>query len=85
MYKRQDAETRVEEIEGSLEFLGDIGMPVEDHWVMCYPFGGWDEPLVDLLRARRCSVGLTTRVATADLDADDPLTLPRYDTNDFPQ
>jgi len=80
-----DTATRIDEIDGSLEFLADLGMPVGDHWVMCYPFGGWDDELVEILRARGCAVGLTTRVATAQVGVDDPLTLPRYDTNDFPQ
>lgn len=82
---RVDHGTRVVEIDESLTFLADIGMPVDDHWVMCYPFGGWDEELVALLRERKCSVGLTTEVATAQIGSDDPLKLPRYDTNDFPQ
>lgn len=80
-----DEPTRASEIDRSLDFLADIGMPVDDHWVMCYPFGGWDDALVSLIRDRGCTVGLTTRVATAFIGADDPLTLPRYDTNDFPQ
>jgi peptidoglycan/xylan/chitin deacetylase (PgdA/CDA1 family) len=80
-----DDATRRSEIDGSLEFLRSIGMPVDDQWVMCYPFGGWDDALVALLRDRRCALGLTTRVATARIGHDDPLTLPRYDTNDFPQ
>lgn len=82
---RVDADTQRAEIDGSLAFLGEIGMPTADHWVMCYPFGGWDEALVEILRERNCSIGLTTQVATAAIGVDDRLTLPRYDTNDFPQ
>lgn len=80
-----DASTRVSEIEGSLSFLRDLGMPVDDEWVMCYPYGGWDDDLVTLLGTHGCSVGLTTRVDTARIGVDHPLTLPRHDTNDFPQ
>lgn len=80
-----DQATRVAEIEGSVSFLRDLGMPVDDHWVMCYPFGGWDEELVDLLKERGCSIGLTTTVGTARIGTDHRLALPRYDTNDFPQ
>jgi hypothetical protein len=39
---RVDRDTQIAEVNGSLEFLDAIGMPVSDHWVMCYPFGGWD-------------------------------------------
>lgn len=82
---RVDRKTQVAEIDGSLAFLADLGMPVDDHWVMCYPFGGWDESLVGVLAEHGCSVGLTTEVATASIGSHNPLTLPRYDTNDFPQ
>ncbi len=78
-------EEQAREIDRSLEFLRDIGVPVDREWVMCYPYGGWNESLLDLLRARGCSAGLTTEVATARIGANDPLLLPRYDTNDFPQ
>ncbi len=85
-----DRPTQEAEIDGSLAFLADIGMPIDDGWVMCYPYGGWSDDLLGVLRQRRCAVGLTTRVATARVGsrldgADDPLLLPRYDTNDFPQ
>ncbi|PTN02944.1 polysaccharide deacetylase [Rhodovulum imhoffii] len=73
------------EIDTSLDFLREIGAPIEDHWVMCYPFGGWNEELLDVLRSRKCTLGLTTEVATADLSRNDPLLLPRFDTNDFPR
>lgn len=73
------------EIDRSLGFLRDIGVPVDREWVMCYPYGGWNDTLLELLRARGCSAGLTTEVATARIGRHDPLRLPRYDTNDFPQ
>jgi hypothetical protein len=82
---RVERSTQVAEIEGSLQFLADIGMPVDQQWVMCYPYGGWSEDLLDVLRELDCSLGLTTEVATADLRVHDRLTLPRFDTNDFPQ
>lgn len=78
-------ETQIHEVDASLEFLRDIGSPVDDFWVMCYPFGGWNDELLDVLKSRQCTLGLTTEVATADLSKKSPLTLPRYDTNDFPQ
>lgn len=82
---RVDRATQEREIDVSVDFLRSVGMPVDAHWVMCYPFGGWDEALLGLLRERRCTVGLTTEVRTAEVGNDDPLLLPRYDTNDFPQ
>lgn len=78
-------ETQEAEVTRSLDFLRSIGSPVDDFWVMCYPYGGWNEELLEVLRAHNCTAGLTTEVATADLARHDPLLLPRYDTNDFPQ
>ncbi len=71
------------EIDRSLEFLRELGVPRDD-WTMCYPYGGFDEPLLTLLRARHCRLGLSVEARVADLDADDRLTLPRVDTNDLP-
>lgn len=78
-------EEQAREIDRSLAFLRDIGVPVEREWVMCYPYGGWNETLLELLRARGCSAGLTTEFTTARIGQNDPLLLPRLDTNDFPQ
>lgn len=78
-------ESQINEVDSSLEFLRSIGSPVDDFWVMCYPYGGWNDGLLDVLKSRQCTLGLTTEVATADLSLHTPLTLPRYDTNDFPQ
>lgn len=80
---RVDRATQEKEIDESLVFLRELGMPVEDHWVMCYPFGGWSPGLLEVLRGRGCTVGVTTEVATAEIGIHDPLLLPRYDTNDF--
>lgn len=82
---RVDRQTQEREIDMSLDFLRTVGIPVDEHWVMCYPFGGWSEELLGVLRDRGCRIGLTTEVRTADIGGDDPLLLPRYDTNDFPQ
>ncbi|NBN79439.1 polysaccharide deacetylase family protein [Microvirga tunisiensis] len=74
-----------QEIDASLAFLKRIGAPVEDHWLIAYPYGGWNEGLLDVLRARGCSLGFTVEPALADLATRDPLLLPRLDTNDLPQ
>jgi len=79
-----DPDGQAREIDASLAFLAELGAPVAD-WVMCYPYGAYDDSVLGLLRARRCAVGVTTRVAVADLAGDDPLLLPRLDTNDLPK
>jgi peptidoglycan/xylan/chitin deacetylase (PgdA/CDA1 family) len=72
------------EIELSLDFLNEIGAPTE-RWIMCYPFGAYNDSLLGLLRRYRCAAGLTTQVALADVTPASALTLPRLDTNDLPK
>lgn len=51
---------------------------------MCYPYGAYNDTLLALLRDWGCAIGLTTEVAVAQLGTDNPLALPRLDTNDLP-
>jgi peptidoglycan/xylan/chitin deacetylase (PgdA/CDA1 family) len=80
---RLDPSRQAGEVDASLDLLRTLGAPTED-WVMCYPYGAYDDTLLRLLRERGCAVGLTTRVAVAQLGLDDALALPRLDTNDLP-
>jgi peptidoglycan/xylan/chitin deacetylase (PgdA/CDA1 family) len=80
---RLDPAAQAAELDESLAFLCALGAPTEQ-WVMCYPYGAYNDSLLPLLRQRGCVVGLTTRVAVAQLGSDDPLALPRLDTNDLP-
>ena len=73
------------DVDESIQFLSQLGMPTNDQWVMCYPYGGYNDLVRDVVRTRGATVGFTTEVRTANLETDDPLILPRYDTNDFPQ
>ena len=52
---------------------------------MCYPYGAYNSDTLDILKDRKCAVGLTTKVGIAKIPQDHGLELPRYDTNDFPQ
>ncbi|WP_022761384.1 polysaccharide deacetylase family protein [Butyrivibrio sp. AD3002] len=55
-----------------------------DRWVMNYPYGSTNDEVVNYIKSRGCVLGLTTKVAVADLDTDDRYLLPRLDCNDFP-
>ncbi|WP_045050019.1 polysaccharide deacetylase family protein [Chromobacterium violaceum] len=79
-----DHATQIKEIESSLKFLREVGSPVDDYWVMCYPYGAWSESLLSTLGQYGCSLGLTTNVGKAQVGMDNPLLLPRLDTNDLP-
>lgn len=74
----------VDEIETSLAFLEDINMSSEE-WAMCYPYGGYNELTIDVLKEYGCTLGFTTEPRVADTVTDSPLELPRLDTNDLPQ
>jgi peptidoglycan/xylan/chitin deacetylase (PgdA/CDA1 family) len=71
------------EIDRSLGFLQKLGQGNHE-WTICYPYGGFNESLLQLLRSRQCRLGFTVEARVADLDVDDRLTLPRIDTNDLP-
>ena len=74
------------EIDNSLLFQKEIGAPYEAcDWTLSYPFGGWNDDVVRVVRQRGCALAMTTYVAQADLNRDDALLLPRFDTNDFPK
>lgn len=77
------AEEQWHEIRLSLDFLNAIGAATDD-WVMCYPYGAYNQTLLETLKRCDCSLGLTTRSAVANVCRDTALELPRLDTNDFP-
>jgi peptidoglycan/xylan/chitin deacetylase (PgdA/CDA1 family) len=76
-------EAQAVEVDRSLDFLQQAGVRKDD-WTMCYPYGGFDASLLQILRNRNCRFGLSVEARVADIDLDDPLTLPRLDTNDLP-
>ena len=71
------------DISSSLEFLEEVGAPTSN-WIMCYPYGAYNDTTLSLLKEMGASIGITTDFRKANLEIDDPLTLPRFDTNDFP-
>jgi peptidoglycan/xylan/chitin deacetylase (PgdA/CDA1 family) len=76
-------EAQAVEIDRSLEFLQMLGVGKDDY-TMCYPYGGFNGSLIEVLRTRQIQLGFTVEARIADLDIDDRLTLPRVDTNDLP-
>ena len=74
---------QAEEVDRSLEFLRTLGAPTED-WMMCYPYGGFDDSLLAIVRERGAALAVTTDVEIATLTPESALTLPRLDTVDLP-
>ena len=81
---KEDKVNQKFEIDKSLSFLSAVGARTED-WIMCYPYGAYNQVTLDLLEEANCAVGITTEVAMADLKLHHRLKMPRFDTNDFPQ
>jgi peptidoglycan/xylan/chitin deacetylase (PgdA/CDA1 family) len=77
-------EDQEREVNLSFEFLKMI-YPNLKEWVICYPYGAYNQQLLTLLRNRNCKLGFTTEVGLADFPALDPLTISRLDTNDLPK
>lgn len=54
------------------------------HWVMNYPYGNYNQDVLDYIESQGACVGLTTNVRVAQIGVDSALELPRLDCNDFP-
>jgi len=72
------------EIDQSLMFLKSVGAD-DQRWIMCYPYGAYNESLLSVIKSHNCVIGLTTEVDLASLDKNNALILPRLDTNDLPK
>ena len=72
------------DIKESLTFIEKISGTTKD-WVMCYPYGGYNNVTLTLLQKYQASAAITTEIRVANLTNDNPFELPRLDTNDFPQ
>jgi peptidoglycan/xylan/chitin deacetylase (PgdA/CDA1 family) len=77
-----DEAEQTTEIGRTLGFLALAGVDGSG-WAMCYPYGSRNGTTLRLLREAGCALAFTVepRVATPE---DDPLELPRLDTNDLP-
>ena len=77
-------EEQEKDIKQSLNFLEDIGASTKD-WVMCYPYGAYNSDTLSLIDSLGAKIGITCEARKANLEIDNQLILPRFDTNDFPQ
>ena len=76
-------EAQSHEVDQSLGLLVKLGCAGKG-WTMCYPYGGYNASLLKMLQDRGCQLGFSVEPRIADLAAENPLTLPRIDTNDLP-
>jgi peptidoglycan/xylan/chitin deacetylase (PgdA/CDA1 family) len=81
---KMSPEEQEEDIKQSLNFLSSVGASTAD-WVMCYPYGAYNDATLSLLERFDAALGITTEARVANLTSDHSFKLPRLDTNDFPQ
>ncbi|HKY82085.1 MAG TPA: polysaccharide deacetylase family protein [Sphingobium sp.] len=72
------------DIADSLQWLEAMGASRE-HFLFCYPYGGYNAHTLAALRERNCAAAFTTKVDLAVISAETMLELPRLDTNDLPR
>lgn len=53
-------------------------------WVMNYPYGSFNDDVLEYIGQNGACIGLTTEVRVAEIGKDQALQLPRLDCNDFP-
>ena len=75
---------QISEIDASLSSLESIRGEVDD-WIMCYPYGEYNDETLSILNSKNCALALTTKVGTADFLKQNKFELTRFNTNDFPQ
>ena len=80
----ENVELMKRDIDKALEVMSGIGVVDKDCWVMNYPYGNYNQAVLDYIRNRGCCLGLTTEVRVAEIGIDENLKLPRLDCNDFP-
>jgi len=76
--KEQEAD-----IDASLVFLKKIGID-SNNWIMCYPYGGYNKSLIEILKKKNCKLAFTVNKGIAKMNKKNALTLERFDTNDLP-
>mgnify|MGYP001079518016 CR=1 FL=1 len=71
-----------QDIDKALEVMSEVINP--RLWVMNYPYGSYNDNVVNYIQNKGCALGLTTDLGIANLSINNKYLLPRLDTNDFP-
>ena len=77
-------EEQESQIKSSINYFKEIGINTEK-MTISYPYGGYNEDTIELMKKYKIPLGFTTEVKKVDLKISDCLKLPRMDTNDFYQ
>ena len=81
---RLSTEKQESEIDESIKFLELVNKST-GNWVICYPYGAYNDSLIGILKKKGCAMGFTTYPNIANITKDNAYTLARLDTNDFPK
>ena len=79
---RESAEDQLADIQLGLQFLDEVGASTRE-WVMCYPYGSYNDVTLSILKQTNCALAITVKSATAQVGSDSRYELPRLDTNDL--
>lgn len=71
----------LKDLNKSLEVMDDF--IDRDEYVLCYPYGNYNDHIIEKVSVNGCVAALTTEVRVCDLDYDSRYKLPRFDCNDF--
>lgn len=71
-----------QDIDKALEVMSEVINP--RLWVMNYPYGSYNDNVVNYIQNKGCALGLTTDLGIANLSINNKYLLPRLDTSDFP-
>ncbi len=74
----------INEIEHGKKFCQEIDKK-NNELIMCYPYGDFNDEVIEEVSKRGFKAGLTTNVGDAEISKNTIFRLNRYDTNDFPQ
>ena len=69
------------EINKTIKFLNKIKIDTKK-WVMCYPYGSFNQKIIKKLGEKNCFLGLTTVPEKANVNNKNLLYIPRFDAND---
>ena len=71
------------DIKNSMKMLDEIGVDKKAFY-FCYPYGGYNEDTLNILRSLNFAAAFTTKPAKYNISSEDILQVSRFDTNDIP-
>lgn len=73
---------QTKEINKGLKFMSEIGMNSKKNWIMCYPYGSYNKSTLQIIKNKKCLIGLTTIRGEFKLQKHSNYEIPRVDCND---